>query len=158
MPINKKDHWFTVIIVNLPTLYKIICERISVNEFHPSLRPYILLLDPLVNVEENLDLMLRLYLECELADTIGPTYKLMQTDKSEGGLSEEDTLLINEQNLPHFQLIVKTAYLDPSAKKHLRLWSLRPRIYGKFRAEPKLHLRPNSRNQGISRLVSTFLD
>lgn len=158
LPINKKDHWFTVIIVNLPTLQKMIVNRHNINEFHPNQRPYILLLDPLVNVEEHLDLMLRLYLECELADTLGPAYSLMQQDKSEGGLSEEDTLLINEQNLPHFQLIVSCPYLDSPPAQHLRLRSLRPRIHGKLCSKPQLHFGPDSPIQGISRLVSTLID
>ena len=72
LPINKKDHWFTVIIVNLPTLFAIIKDDLSIAQIPSKDRPYILLLDPLVNVEENLDLMLRLYLECELAETLGP--------------------------------------------------------------------------------------
>ena len=106
LPINKKDHWFTVIIVNLPTLFNIIKDDIDVGQVPPNERPYILLLDPLVNVEENLDLMLRLYLESELAETLGPTYELKRQIKSDDGLTDEDTLLINEHNLPHFQLIV----------------------------------------------------
>lgn len=76
-------------------------------EYSPEDRPYILLLDPLINVEENLDLMLRIYLEAELKETLGPTYDLSRmVRQEEGGLEAEDSLLITEKNLPHYQLIV----------------------------------------------------
>lgn len=83
LPINKKDHWFTVILVNLPSLYTCIENDTDPNLLAPEDRPYILLLDPLLSVEENLDLILRLYLECELKETIGPAYEIKMIRREE---------------------------------------------------------------------------
>jgi hypothetical protein len=107
IPVNKKDHWFTVIIVNLPKLKEMILDYPIKKEYRPEDRPYILMLDPLVNVEENLDLMLRMYLEAELKENLGPSYEINQMTRHDAGESSNgEVLLITEANLPHYQLIV----------------------------------------------------
>ena len=106
LPINKKDHWFTVAILNLPSLYHALAHDTDVSTLPPEERPCILLMDPLVNVEDSLDLMLRLFLESELKEALGPTYELKQLAREMAG--DTDRLLITEKNLPHYQLIVSS--------------------------------------------------
>lgn len=57
-----------------------------------------------MTAEESIDLIIRLYLECELKEVVGPAYDLMVTNKSD--LSQEAKFILEEDNLPHYQLIV----------------------------------------------------
>jgi len=104
IPVNKKDHWYTVIIVNLPSLFECFTKRKDPSLLPAEEKPYILLLDPLVTAEESIDLIIRLYLECELKEVIGPAYDLMVANKAD--LSQEARYILEEDNLPHYQLIV----------------------------------------------------
>lgn len=139
IPVNKKDHWYTVIIVNLPSLFECFTKRKDPSLLPAEEKPYILLLDPLVTAEENIDLIIRLYLECELKEAIGPAYELMVTNKSD--LSQDAKCILDEDNLPHYQLIVDSPQEDPATAEHVRLRRVRTRVHGELRAEPTLHRR-----------------
>ena len=108
LPINKKDHWQAVIIVNLHNLHECIKKDTHPRSLPVSHRPYIFFLDPLLAVEEKLDFILRLYLEGEVKEILGPSYELRMLQKDDQGKSHE-RFILTEDFLPHYQLIVEKA-------------------------------------------------
>jgi Ulp1 family protease len=118
LPVNKKDHWFAVVVANLPSLLQHFTQDLDLSTLPAELRPAILLLDPLVNVEESLELILRLFLETELKETLGPTYELKILQK-EDPQDPDKSFLITDKNLPAYQLIVESFDLDTKTEEYL---------------------------------------
>lgn len=105
IPVNKKDHWLTIIIVNLPSLLQVVKADADINTLPHHEKPYILIFDPLLNFEYGLDTMLRLFMEAELKECLGPAYDIKLVLQESAG-KDSPGVLITEHNLPHFQLIV----------------------------------------------------
>jgi hypothetical protein len=62
----------------------------------------ILYLDSLLQVEDSLVLVLRMFLESELKSVMGESYPVNEKDDSEGGIK----YLVDENTLPCYQLLV----------------------------------------------------
>lgn len=104
-------------------------------------------------VEEKLDYILRLYLECEIKEVLGPSYDLKLLKKEENGKADERYLL-TEDLLPHYQLIVRFLLTSgPQAEKHLRLRCICFRIHGILRDQPLLSVGPHSRDSRLHKDV-----
>jgi hypothetical protein len=87
----------------------------------------ILYLDSLLPLDDQMPIILRMYLESELKSMLGSTYPVDESDDSESGIK----YLINETTLPCYQILVslisRGIFLilkGASIEKFDRLWHI----------------------------------
>lgn len=107
IPLNKKkEHWSLVIVCNLPNLLKTVTSGLSLDSLPKHEQPMILYLDSLLQVDDQIVFMLRMYLESELKSILGDSYSVNEKDDSEAGIN----YLVDEHSIPCHQLLVNNLH------------------------------------------------